>query len=142
MSPGMGSGQAREGLPDKEVGVVKSSRSSGTHARRDPLTAGSNRCLKRKEQGCEVGSGRPRWAAPWRSWSRWLGGCSTAGQADKARGAVLASSVSPSVVPAPQAGARRPAVVMEPGSLTKERKMLLGIKQRAETLAASQSVAG
>ena len=40
-----------------------------------------------------------------------LGGCSTAGQADKARGAVLASSVSPSVVPAPQAGARRPAVV-------------------------------
>ena len=40
-----------------------------------------------------------------------LGGCSTAGQANRAGGVVLASSVSTSMVPAPQAGARRPVVV-------------------------------
>ena len=33
-------------------------------------------------------------------------------------------------------------LIMEPGSLIMERKMLLGIKQRAETLASSQAVAG
>lgn len=33
-------------------------------------------------------------------------------------------------------------LIMEPGSLIMERKMLLGIKQRAESLAGSQSVAG
>jgi hypothetical protein len=37
------------------------------------------------------------------------------------------------------AGQRLGMLVMEPGSLVMERKMLLGIKQRAEQLAAEQS---